>query len=312
MQWPLENVPGECTFESWLELDGSAVHARCRLQNARADHTPYPARGQELPAVYTNAPWHRLISYTGGRPYAGEAITEIASKQPPWGQWDGTEHWSALVDDHGWGLGVWNPRLHPLHRRLRWKAWDRRPKGQSLRLHRSDKIRSAGSQHHARVPLRSRPRDRGGNPRHVYRQPRPALPAWKFSADREGWYYERAVDAGWPIKGELIVSPKQADPAILSPRFVCQAEAAPILVVEAAFDMEAPHPQLFWSTLETPGFDGARSVRFDVVPGGQFHEYRVRLADSKNYCGAITQIRLDPSDAAGGTVRIKSVRFEKE
>src|SRR5438105_3204830 len=55
MHWPLENVPGECTYECWWELDGAAAHARCRLVNRRPDHTQYPARLQELPAVYTNA-----------------------------------------------------------------------------------------------------------------------------------------------------------------------------------------------------------------------------------------------------------------
>ena len=27
MQWPLDDVPGECTFESWLALDGAVVKA---------------------------------------------------------------------------------------------------------------------------------------------------------------------------------------------------------------------------------------------------------------------------------------------
>ena len=31
MQWPLNNVPGDCTFESWLELAGAVVVARARL-----------------------------------------------------------------------------------------------------------------------------------------------------------------------------------------------------------------------------------------------------------------------------------------
>lgn len=50
LQWPLNNVPGDCTFDSWLELDGPVVKARARLNNARTDRTQYAARLQELPA----------------------------------------------------------------------------------------------------------------------------------------------------------------------------------------------------------------------------------------------------------------------
>ncbi|MEI9898227.1 MAG: hypothetical protein WDN28_31320 [Chthoniobacter sp.] len=92
MQWPLEDVPGECTFESWLELEGPVVHARCRLVNARSDRTLYPARTQELPAVYTNGPWHRIISYTGARPFAHDATTQLEARPPPhWDSWNATE-----------------------------------------------------------------------------------------------------------------------------------------------------------------------------------------------------------------------------
>jgi hypothetical protein len=51
MHWPLDNVPGECVFESWITLAGSEVHLRFRATNARPDMTRYPARHQELPAV---------------------------------------------------------------------------------------------------------------------------------------------------------------------------------------------------------------------------------------------------------------------
>src|SRR4051812_2271432 len=31
MQWPLDDEPGECTFEAWYELDGTAVRVRAAL-----------------------------------------------------------------------------------------------------------------------------------------------------------------------------------------------------------------------------------------------------------------------------------------
>ena len=57
MQWPLDNVPGDCTFEIWYKLNGNQVEVTARLNNAREDKNQYPACGQELPAVYTNGEW---------------------------------------------------------------------------------------------------------------------------------------------------------------------------------------------------------------------------------------------------------------
>lgn len=71
MQWPLNNEPGECTFETWIRLEDNAVRVRSQINNARADKTPYPARGQELPAVYTNGNYYRLFTYAGNRAHRG-------------------------------------------------------------------------------------------------------------------------------------------------------------------------------------------------------------------------------------------------
>jgi len=311
MQWPLDDVPGECTFESWLELDGPVVHARCRLVNARSDLKLYPARTQELPAVYTNGPWHRIISYTGAKPFTHDAVTELAAKPPPqWDGWDATENWSALVDDAGSGLGVWNPGAVRFGGGFNAQPGAGGPKDNPCGYLAPQRIELLDHDitHEYRYDLVL-----GGVEEiraHVYRQPRAAFPAWKFTNDRQGWRYERATDTGWPIRDALAVQLTQDDPAILSPRFVASAEAAPVLIIEAAFEnVPAPRAQVFWSSLEQPGFEEARSLRFDGNPDGAFHEYRLRLADSPAYRGAITQLRFDPADHAGGTVRIRAIHF---
>ncbi|MGO9112103.1 MAG: hypothetical protein ACLP9L_22995, partial [Thermoguttaceae bacterium] len=112
LHWPLENVAGECTYECWFSLDGPAVHARCRLVNHRPDHTQYPARHQEYPALYTNGPWYRLMTYTGDRPFTGGKLSRIEKRigEPgPWSGWMATESWAALVNDESFGLGIWIP-----------------------------------------------------------------------------------------------------------------------------------------------------------------------------------------------------------
>jgi hypothetical protein len=315
MQWPLDDVPGDCTFESWLELEGPVVHARCRLVNARGDHTQYSARGQELPAVYTNGPWHRIITYIGARPFTNDAITELAAKPPPrWDMWNATENWSALVDDHDWGLGVWNPGCVRFGGGFNDKPGSGGPKDNPcgyLAPNRNELLdHNITHEYRYDLVLGTVAEIRA----HVYRQPRaPARPAWQFTGDRAGWHYERATDTGWPIHGELVVMLDHDDPSIISPQFVAQAEEAPVLVIEAAFeDVPKPRAQIFWASVDRPGFDERHSVRFEGNMGGAFHEYRIRLADSPEYHGAITQLRFDPADSAGGKVRIRAVRFSSE
>ena len=114
MQWALNNVPGECTFELWYTLDGKTVNVTARLNNNRADKTQYRACGQELPAVYTNGEFYRIISYVGEHPGTGGALTEIVSKNTGDRNWPSEfmlypEGWVALVDDYDYGLGVYNP-----------------------------------------------------------------------------------------------------------------------------------------------------------------------------------------------------------
>ena len=113
MQWPMDDCPGECTFEVRYRLEGCRVDVTARLRNARSDTAQYPARAQELPAVYTNGVWYKLVSYTGTAPYTGAPLTELCTKENglgwPWVSYCPTEHWAALVDDDGYGLGVCNP-----------------------------------------------------------------------------------------------------------------------------------------------------------------------------------------------------------
>jgi hypothetical protein len=51
LQWNVRAEPCECFFETWLSLDGIAVHARYRLTNHRSDLTHYGMYDQELPVA---------------------------------------------------------------------------------------------------------------------------------------------------------------------------------------------------------------------------------------------------------------------
>jgi len=314
MQWPLDNVPGDCTFESWFELDGFVVKARCRLNNARTDRTQYPARGQELPAVYTNRPYHRMMTYSGERPFTSDALVQIKTKGPVegWSMWLATENWTALVNDAGWGLGVWSPDCVRFGGGFNGTPGPGGTKGAECGYIAPgrDEILDHNIVHDYRYELVLGTLEEIRA--HAYqRSTKRELPAWKFEHDRQGWYYRNASDQGWPIAGELHVKFDAGDPFLVSPHFACRAEDAPVLVIDATFTTPEREVQLFWADSARNSFEEKRSLRFPITGDGERREVRVRLAEASEYRGLIVQLRIDPANSAGGSMRLHSVRFEK-
>ncbi len=110
--WDMNDETAECHLETWINLDGSSVHVRNRLTAFRTDDLWIVAPlHQELPAVYTIGDLYHLYTYVGGAPFTSADLTLIENSGPPWAHWGigvPTEKWAALVDETGWGLGVYN------------------------------------------------------------------------------------------------------------------------------------------------------------------------------------------------------------
>ncbi|HEY5911469.1 MAG TPA: hypothetical protein VJA21_12790 [Verrucomicrobiae bacterium] len=320
MHWPLDNLPGECECEVWLELSGPAVKARCRLTNHRPDKTQYSARHQELPAVYVNGPFYRLMTYTGERPFSGDALTRIEKRtgEPgPWSQWVGTENWAAQVNDAGWGLGVWNPGAFEFTGGFAGRPGAGGPLDDptgyiapiraeildhnivydyvyELILGSLEEVRAYVYQHHAT----------------------PKLPVFQFVRDRQGWFYRDGTDTGWPIRRQLEIPLEKAAPQVLSPVFLVKAQDAPKLKLEAAFnsgnkDSAEAGVTVFWRRLGQASFTTEQSLKVPIRSDGRFKQYLVDLARSPRYDGLITQLRLDPAPVGqpGSHFRLKSVSF---
>lgn len=319
MQWPLDDEPGECTFETWIRLEGNAAHVRGRLVSHRSDATQYPGRAQELPAIYTNGPWYRLMTYTGDKPFTGDAPTQIPQRPSgsgfPWTGWRATENWAALVNDDGWGLGVWEPGTCSFLGGFAGKAGVGGPKdsqtGYIAPLH--DEILDHDIQYEYRYDLILGTLGEIRQYVYAHAPKSPAPPSYRFDRDRQHWRYANATDAGWPIHGELLVRLESDDPQVIGPPGFWQAAAAPKFSLEAAFHTSDGHARVFWSRADDPHFSGAKSVTFDVVPDGKFRRYVVDLSASPEYRGAITGLRLDPepSGRAGDWVRLRSLSLQK-
>jgi hypothetical protein len=295
LQWALNNVPGECTFETWITLDGATARVRNRLTNRRPDTTQYRAFDQELPALYTIGKLHRLFTYDGDRPYTQAPLRQVENDGPPWTSWKATEHWAALLDNDGWGLGIYHPNLFSFIGGFHGKPDTGGPTDDPtgyiapvrqeildhnivydydyvLILGKLETIRAYATIH--------RPRD--------------TRPDYVFAHDRQHWTYVNAHDAGWPLQGALRVHLDQNDPQMIGPEQWWSADSVPHLTLRAAFHTHQKRAELFWSLLGKPGFAAARSLNFDVIPDGQYHTYTLDLAAVPTYTGTITGLRFDP------------------
>ncbi len=312
LQWPLDDEPGECTFECWIRLEGATAQVRSRLVNRRSDTTQYRGRHQELPAVYTNGPWYRLLTYTGDKPFTGDALTTIPARFP-WSNWQATENWAALLNDAGWGLGVWHPGAYTFLGGFAGKPGaggpGDGPTGYVAPLHREIIDHDIEYEYRYVLILGSLDEIR----RYVYAHaPASAPPVYRFEADRQHWHYASATDTGWPILGELEVRPEGAGAHLIGPSGFWSAQEAPKLYIDAAFPAGVPRAAVFWKRHDDPDFGRPKSVTFDVAPDGKYRVYEVDLASSPEWRGTITGLRLDPGPPGepGDVVRIRTISFQ--
>jgi hypothetical protein len=310
--WPLDNVPCQCTFEQWISIAGSSVQVRNRLSNDRSDMTLYPARWQELPALYTIGRLGHLYSYTGAAPYTGGPLTEITAELPNAAQFHATEHWAANVDGTGVGLGIVNPNVE----RFLGGFWGTRGSGGSFDdvtgyisptrpeildwniayeytyavvLGTLDEIRAYAVEHRV-------------DPR----------PDYHFTADRQGWWYWKASDTGAPITGALHVKPNIEDPQLFGPEGIWAAQDAPRLYIRAAYHTAQDRAQVFWRAPWTD-YSEAWSIQFGVTNDGAFHTYALDLGASPEYTGTIGALRFDPVfSAEPGEVDIAYISWKPD
>lgn len=325
MIWPLNNVPGECVFECRYALKGRTVHAVSRLINYRSDKTVYGGRSQELPAVYTNGPYHRLMTYTGDRPFTGQSLEEIPKQQHPpegirWARWTATENWAALVNEQDFGLGVWNEGVYafcggfacgqpgqggpkdaptgyiaPLRKEI--LDWNIDYEfSYVLIVDTLDNIRQYVYEHAAKD----------------------SLPHYDFSRDRQHWIFHQARDAGWPIPGCLEVHADGNDPQCLGPESFWKARPDHILKMTlSARRMAGPKGftgRLYWKTRDKNQFSEDRCLPVEIMADEVYRDYTLEIGKHTEYTGIITGLRFDPFHQAQADewVRIKNIVIESQ
>jgi len=327
MLWPMENDPGECLFETWIDLEGKTFRYRGRLTNQRADKTVYGPHHQEVPAVYTNAVWHRLMTYVGDQPFTGGELTEVrktAHEAWPWSKWLAAENWAALVDDSGFGIGAWHPGTYEFHGGFagaRGKGGPKdAPTGYFSPMHTEILDPDIVYEYECVFVVGTLEEIRAYAYAHAARQ---ALPAWTFQKDRQHWTFRQARSP-WPPSGALALELGPERARLEGPLCFWQAERAPRLRLRAAFQTRGTELRLSWrpfsgqvhtvaswqewaKTWWTP----ERSTPLAVLNDGTPRDYLVDLAAVPGYRGALGGLAVDlPESADGDRASITEVRLE--
>jgi hypothetical protein len=86
-----------------------------------------------------------------------------------------------------------------------------------------------------------------------------------------------------------------------------------VLRIRAAFKTEQREARVFWRSFGDAEIAGKNTLTFPITGDGELREYTVRLSDSPNWRGAITQLRIDPvpQTSPGASVRVQSVALGK-
>jgi hypothetical protein len=312
MQWPLEGVEGECELESWIRLEGQAVQLRCRLTNRREDRTFYPARHQELPAVYTNGEFRKVVSYTGDRPFTGGALSEWVDPGPPWKSFFATEHWAALVDASGYGLGVWQPAT--TYWKQGWVAGE--PTKQGPRDNSSGYLAPVGLEHiDHNIVYEYEARLVPGTVTEIRSlvkgwESGRGLPSYRFEKGRMGWSVRGGLDAGVPLAGAWRLQAQATTMFLEGPATFWRAEGAGTLKVTGLWRSQtAGRLRVAWKGIRPE--DGEGSAVFDVPAGDARSEHSFVLKNQPGYKGGMQRLMLRVEALKpGDTVEIESIRLE--
>jgi hypothetical protein len=312
MQWPLNNVPGDCLFETWTTLEGPVIHMRYRCTNTRSDKTFYRPCAQELPAVYTISKLSRLMAYTGKSPFTGDGLTHVRNdwrKPWPWTRFVATEGWAALVDDEDWGLGVFKVDGGEFHGGIHGDDRSDDPKHGSTAyvapIHTENFDHNIVYEHHTEFMV-----GRLAEIRRRFNEMAPRRTSgWRFVKDRQHWTLRNATDQGFPMSGEWRVKFGAEKPRFESPVQCWRAEAAPFLDLEIAYKGEAATAHIFWKRLDDDKYDARKCLSLDITPDGELHKYRVNLASSPEYRDLLIGLAIEPitKPRPGEEMAVKSV-----
>ena len=315
LHWPLYNEPAECLMEHWIDLADNAVRVRSRSVLSRSDTTQYLARPQENPAVYLNAPYSRIVLYEGDQPFTGSQPAEPRIDNTAEVR-TATENWVAMLNGKGRGVGLFQagqPRFNVGFFGIPGTGGEfSDPTGYLAGTAFVLLDHNAVYEFEYSLVLGTLADIR----QFVYAQPRPAtVPDFRFTRDRQQWYYDNTTDTGLPIRGEVNVRfDGHNELQLYSPMGFWRGRDISRLYIQAAFKTPAQTARLGWRRHGDPAPlpQPDRYIDFPIIGDGQYRTYEVNLNQSAGWRDyAIIQLFLSPTvpdgNRLGRSVRIRSI-----
>ena len=315
MQWALNNVPGDCSFNAHLALEGPMLKVHYTLTNQRLDKNWYGGSHQELPAVYTVSGLNRLMTYSGDKPFTDDALTRI-EKDPqqefPWARFLATEGWVAAVGDDDWGIGVCTPGVYNYlggnhGSKKSWVSTD----GSTMYI---SPVSTDVLDHNIVFEFDLEVRIGKLNDLRKYftsvmskRTP----PAWNFKKDRQHWVPVDCTDAGWPIQDglRLTIAKGNKKARINGPIHPFRAETAPKLRITGIWKGFTGTGRVTWERQGNDQPAKPLSVSFSLPKNAKETVLEVDLSSNPEYQGLITQftVWLADNPVNGGEVVITCI-----
>lgn len=140
---------------------------------------------------------------------------------------------------------------------------------------------------------------------------------WRFDrdGDAEGWAETHDLAPFQVSGGTLRTRSTGGDPYMTSPLIRAEANRYPFVSLRMKVKIPpggVPDGQIFWTREDDPYTSEQKSMHFPLIPDGEFHIYNVKVADSPEWRGTITQIRLDPGSGAGIEVEIDWIKLSEK
>jgi GH43 family beta-xylosidase len=133
---------------------------------------------------------------------------------------------------------------------------------------------------------------------------------WNFDSSLEGWNTPMNLTAT-ASNGLANLTVTNADPYIHSPNNLnISASDHKYVIISMQNQTNSSTAELFWITTTATAYDGAKRVSFPIIPNdSKQRTYIIDLSANSNWNGTIKQIRLDPTIASSGAVKIDFIKF---
>jgi hypothetical protein len=310
--WDMRNERCQCTFETWVTLEGRRVRVHNKLTTARTDNRwDVLSRAQELPAAYPIANLGRVISYTGSQPFSGDPTSQILKSTTwIWSTWTTGEHWGACVNTSNSGVGVYTPgRTSFLGGLYGTASGDTRSSNTCYlaptELVPLDKTSTFEYDYWLVVGSVDQIRQEVYGLHQTKPPPASGFPSgdahvWNFDADGDlgGWTTSADIAPATVSGGALNGTATAPDPYLSSATLEKPAADSKV-AVRLRNGTPGTTAQLFFTTAADNSWSEARSKRTAIVPDSDFTVYTFDMSDIPGWSGNITGLRLDPVEATG-------------